>query len=154
MSRRSQSAQRTHYHPASHLDDATPPDPGQTGHTALVAAAGAMRAGNGRAVRQLLGFARDFFAQTRAEMALTRDRLRLAAETEAAERQALVALYARPGLGAAAIELDMQIKEDAEAMRGARAVGDPLPEPRWEESWELAGETMPDGWQGRGCGGA
>lgn len=129
-----------------------PPDPAQTGHTALIAAAGAMRAGDGRAARQLLGFARDFFAQTRAGMALTRERLKLDAQNEALQRQALVDHYAQPGLGAAAIELDMQIKEDADAMRAARAAGEPLPEPRWEESWELAGEIMPDGWEEPGCG--
>ena len=140
-------------HPAHHPHDDTPPDPGQTGHTALVAAAGAMRAGDGRAARQLLGFARDFFAQTRAEMALTRERLKLAAETEAAERKALVAHYTAAGMGLEAIELDLQIREDAEAICAARAAGQPLPEPRWAESWELAGETRPDGWQERGCGG-
>ncbi|WP_417494638.1 hypothetical protein [Maricaulis sp.] len=128
------------------------PDPAQTGRTALVAAAGAMREGDGRAARQLLGLAREFFAQTRAEMALTRDRLKLAAETEAAERQALAAHYAAAGMGLEGVELNMQIGEDAAAMRAARAAGKPVPEPRWEESWELAGETMPEGWEEPGCG--
>ena len=128
------------------------PDPAQTGHTALIAAARALRDGNGRAARQLLGFARDFFAQTRAGMALSRERLKLDVENEAARRRALVAEYVAAGLGPVEIEFDMQINEDAAALRAARAAGQPLPEPRWKESWELAGEIMPDGWEEPGCG--
>ena len=127
------------------------PDPARTGHTALIAAAGALQDGNGRAARQLLGFARDFFAQTRAGMALSRERLKLDVENEAARRRALVAEYVAAGLGPVEIELDMQINEDAAALRAARAAGEPLPEPRWKESWAVAGEIMPDGWEEPDC---
>ncbi|WP_417484712.1 hypothetical protein [Maricaulis salignorans] len=127
------------------------PDPAQTGRTALVAAAGAMREGDGRAARQLLAFARDFFAQTRAEMALNRERLKLDAEIDMARRRARAAEYAAAGLGLEGIEFNLQIEEDAVAMRAARDAGKPVPEPRWKESWELAGETMPEGWEEPGC---
>lgn len=148
MSRRSQSPHRLSAHTAGGARRASAvPDPALTGHTALVAAAGALQAGDGRAARQLLGFAKDFLAQTRAEMALTRERLKLEVDSEAARRRALVAEYAAAGLGVEGIELSRQMDEDAAALRAARAAGEPLPEPRWAESWELTGETMPDGWE-------
>lgn len=128
------------------------PDPARTGHTALIAAAGALAQGDGRAARQLLGFAREFFAQTRAEMALSRERLKLEVENEAARRRALVAGYAAAGLGLEGVELVRQIEEDAAALRAARASGQPLPTPRWEESWDVAGEAVPEDWEEPGCG--
>ncbi|WP_417490940.1 hypothetical protein [Maricaulis sp.] len=147
MSRRSQPTHRTIHHRTNHRPDNAPPDPARTGHIALTAAAGAMREGDGRAARQLLGLARDFFAQTRAEMALSRERLKLDAESEMARRRARAAAYAAAGLGLEGIEINRQIEDDAAALRAARAAGEPLPEPRWAESWELAGEAMPQGWE-------
>ncbi|WP_339742566.1 hypothetical protein [uncultured Maricaulis sp.] len=95
-----------------------------------------MRAGKGPVARKLLGFAKDFFAQTRARMALARERLELDADNEVARRQALVAEYTRAGTWAVEIELDMQVNDDA--------AGRPLPEPRWQENWELVGEQVPE----------
>jgi hypothetical protein len=97
----------------------------------------ALNSGDDVAAQKLLGLARDFIAQARANVALAREQLRLAAENEIAERDAEVAWYKAAGMSVEEIELDLQIREDAERIRQAREAGDPDPEPRWPESWEL-----------------
>ncbi|WP_295695591.1 hypothetical protein [uncultured Maricaulis sp.] len=87
--------------------------------------------------QKLLGLAREFIGQARADVALAREQLRLTAENEVAARDAEVAWYKAAGMSVEEIELDLQIREDAERIRRAREAGHPEPEPRWPESWEL-----------------
>ncbi|WP_421923995.1 hypothetical protein [Maricaulis maris] len=108
-----------------------------TGRRCLGAAAIALNSGDDAAAQKLLGLARDFIALSRADIAMAREQLRLTAETEVAKRDAQVAWYNAAGLSVEEIELDMQIREDAERIRHAREAGHTEPEPRWPESWEL-----------------
>ncbi len=128
-------------HPRLRPDgEATDPDMSDgatTGRRCLGAAAVALNSGDDSAAHKLLGLARDFIALSRADIAMAREQLRLTAENDIAERDAQVAWYNAAGLSIEAIELDMQIREDAERIRHAREAGQAEPEPRWPESWEL-----------------
>jgi|GEM_PF-3291380 len=123
--------------PAGEAPDPNLRDGATTGRHCLGAAAIALNSGDDAAARKLLGLARDFIAQARANVALAREQLRLAAENEIAERDAEIAWYKAAGMSVEEVELDLQIREDAERIRRAREAGDPDPEPRWPESWEL-----------------
>ncbi|WP_121211754.1 hypothetical protein [Maricaulis maris] len=89
------------------------------------------------AARALLDLAKDFIAQSRADVALAREQIRLNDEAEAARRSAKAAWYRAVGASIEEVEIDLQIEEDAERIRRARQAGGPVPKPRWEASWEL-----------------
>jgi len=125
--------------PAGEAPDPSLRDGATTGRHCLGAAAIAVNSGDDAAAHKLLGLAKDFIAQARADVALAREQLRLTAENEIAERDARIAWYKAAGVSVEEIELDMQIREDAERIRRAREAGQPEPDPRWPESWELVG---------------
>lgn len=122
-----------------------------TGRHCLGAAALALNTGDDRAAERLLELARGFITQARAEVALAREEIRLTAETRIARRDAKMEWYKAVGASVEEVEFDLQVEEDAERIRRARQAGAPVPEPRWEESWELVGgrrddEPLIEGW--------
>jgi len=131
--------------------DGEAPDGRMTGRHCLGAAALALNTGDDRAAERLLELARGFIAQARAEVALAREEIRLTAETRIARRDAKMEWYKAVGASVEEVEFDLQIEEDAERIRRARQAGGPVPEPRWEASWELVGgrrddEPLIEGW--------